>query len=374
MFRILFFILTTLPVLSLPILSILSYTILSLLSSIALSLSLLLLPPSVHAAETHEEYNKIIKERTQTKIPLPPIEEKEAPTELKQLPPPPPPPGSPEEEFNVLTSQLPIVVEEPKRKAPTLREQAFKQLLDKISPLTPEQIIQLRKEQDNTQRAVATFPTTPPRPVSSTLTVDLSPGVTPPIIRLASGFVTSIVFLDITGQSWPIADYSLGNPKNFNITWDKKTNTLFVQSTIAYSTGNLAVRLANLDTPVMLSLVSGQKEVDYRIDLQVNGAGPNALPPIVGDGLPAAPNQALLSVLDGIPPPGSTELEVCGSYGRAWVVDGKLIFRTKLTMLSPAWIAMVSSADGTHVYELKPTPLILASREGRPVKIELKGL
>jgi intracellular multiplication protein IcmK len=261
------------------------------------------------------------------------------------------------------------------KKPVTLRDQAFKQLTDKVSPLTPEQIIQLRKDQDNAQRAVATFPTTPPRPVSSTLTVDLSPGVTPPIIRLAAGFVTSIVFLDVTGQAWPIADYSLGNPKNFNLQWDKKTNTLFIQSTTAYNTGNLAIRLANLDTPIMLSLVSGQREVDYRIDLQVNGRGPNALAALVGDGLPSAISFNLLSVLDGVPPPGSTELEVCATFGRAWITaQGKLIFRTKLTVLSPAWSSTVSSADGTHVYEMTPTPLILASRNGKTIKIDLKGM
>jgi len=263
---------------------------------------------------------------------------------------------------------------EPKKKPPSLRDQAFKQMLDKISPLTPDQIIQMHKEQDKTQRAVATFPNTPPRPVSSTLTVDLSPGFTPPIIRLAAGFVTSVVFVDSTGQSWPIADYSLGNPKNFNIQWDKKTNTLFIQSTSAYNTGNLAIRLATLDTPVMLSLVSGQREVDYRIDLQVRARGPNALAPIVDDTLPNTPNASLLSILDGVAPPGSTELEVCGEFGRAWLTKGKLIFRTQLTLLSPAWSETVSSPDGTHVYVMTPTPLILASQNGKPVKIELRGL
>lgn len=256
----------------------------------------------------------------------------------------------------------------------TLRDQAFKQLLDKLSPLTPEQIIEMRKQQDKTQRAVATLPGAPPRPVSSTLTVDLSPGSTPPVVRLGAGFVTSIVFVDSTGQAWPIADYSIGNPKNFNIQWDKKTNTLFIQSATTYANGNLAVRLATLNTPIMLSLVSGQKEIDYRVDLQVPGRGPNALEAIVGETLPCQPEPILLSVLDGVPPPGSIEVEVSGGCGRAWLWKGKLIFRTQLTILSPAWSATVSSIDGTKVYELSPTPLILASQNGKMVKVMLKGI
>lgn len=277
------------------------------------------------------------------------------------------------QDFDPQPSPIVEASAEPKKKAPSLRDEAFKQLLDKISPLTPEQIIQMRKQQDKTQQAVAATPNAPPRPVSSTLTIDLSPGVTPPVIRLSAGFVSSLVFVDATGQPWPIADYSLGNPKNFNIQWDKKTNTMFIQSTTAYSSANLAIRLATLDTPVMLSLVSGQREVDYRVDLRVQGQGPNALAPIVGDGLPNA-NHSLLSVLDGIPPPGSTELTVSGGKGRAWIWQGKLIFRTHLTVLSPAWSATVSSPDGTKVYEMSQTPLILASENGKPVKIELKGL
>lgn len=273
-----------------------------------------------------------------------------------------------------LEDQLTEAYEIPKPKPPTLRDQAFKELLDRISPLTPDQIVEMRKAQDRTQRAVATPPDTPARPVSSTLTIDLSPGVTPPVIRLGAGFVTSLVFVDSTGQSWPIADYSLGNPKNFNIQWDRKTNTLFIQSTTTFSNGNLAIRLATLDTPVMLSLVSGQRDVDYRVDLQVRGRGPNAIAAIVGGGLPSAPNPLLLSVLDGVPPPGSLELQVSGSCGRAWLYKGRLIFRSHLTVLSPAWTATVSSLDGTHVYEMGPTPLILATQNGKTIKIAITGL
>lgn len=261
----------------------------------------------------------------------------------------------------------------PRQKIPTLRDQAFKDLLDRISPLNPEQIVEMRKQQDRTQRAVATTPDAPPRPVSSTLTIDLSPGAIPPVIRLGFGFVTSIVFVDSTGQSWPIADYNLGDPKHFNIQWDKKTNTLFMQSTTTYNNGNLAVRLATLNTPIMISLVSGQRDIDYRVDVQVPGRGPNAVTQVVTDSLPGAPNPLLLSVLDGVPPPGSQELEVCGGCGRAWLYKGKLIFRSQLQLLSPAWSATVSSLDGTRVYEINPTPLIIASHNGQPVKIVLKG-
>lgn len=263
---------------------------------------------------------------------------------------------------------------EPQDKPVTMRDKAFRQLLNKSMPMTPEQIIEYRKELYRSQQAVNTAPVSPPKPVSSTITLDLSPGMPPPVIRLAPGFVTSMVFLDVTGQPWPIADFSIGNSKQFNVQWDSKKNTLFIQSATPFTSSNLALRLAELDTPLVISLVSGQKEVDYRVDIQVNGQGPNALPPILGNDLPQAASTYLLSVLDGIPPAGSKELVVSPSCGRAWVTGNRLLFRTRLTVLSPAWLATVSSPDGTRVYEMAKTPLILATQDGKTIRIELRGL
>lgn len=259
-------------------------------------------------------------------------------------------------------------------KPTTLRDEAFKELVNKTFPLLPKQIEELHKKYDDEQAAIQSPAYAPPQPVSSTLTVDLSPGAHPPIIRLATGFVTSIVFIDTTGKSWPVSDFSLGNPSSFNIKWDNKTNTLFVQSVKDHASGNMAVRLGDLETPVMISLVTGQREVDYRVDFQIPGIGPNSAPASMDNQLPNAAASSLLGALDGVPPSGSIELKVAKEYGRAWLYNGKLLFRTKLTLLSPAWSASVSGPDGTKVYELMQTPLILASLNGKTIKIELSGL
>lgn len=256
----------------------------------------------------------------------------------------------------------------------TIRDHAFKELLEKTMPLTPKQIRTLRKQKDASQRAAAATPSVPPKPVATTLPVDLSPGVTPPVIRLSAGFVTSLVFIDATGEPWPVVDYSLGNPDTFNMQWDKKTNTLFVQSTNTYAAGNLAIRLKDLNTPIMLSLVSGQRNVDYRVDLRVQGRGPNALAAVTSNDYGNNMPPELISVLDGIAPQNGKELQVSNNMGRAWLHNDNLIFRTKFTLLSPAWSTVVSSPDGTKVYSLTPTPLILAMLDGRPTKIHITGL
>lgn len=255
-----------------------------------------------------------------------------------------------------------------------IKTEAFERLLNTKIPLTPEQIIKFNQEYDKNQKAINTSPTLPPKPISSSIDIDLSPGSQPPVVRLAVGFVSSLIFLDATGQPWPIANYSLGNPENLNIQWDKTTNALFIQSTVPYVTANLAIRLSGLDTPIMISLVSGQRQVDYRVDFQIRARGPNATPQVsdsVYSNFSMPPS--LLKVLDGIPPENSKELKVSNNYGRAWLFNNKIIFRTNLTVLSPAWNATISSADGTKVYEFMQTPLILASKDGRTIRIEISG-
>lgn len=146
-----------------------------------------------------------------------------------------------------------------------------------------------------------------------------------------------------------------------------------IQALTPYTFGNLAVRLQGLSTPVMLTLIPGQRAVDYRVDLRIQATGPNAVPvPVTG--LPGNANPELLGVLDGIPPQGSTEVQVSDSGVQAWLRNDQLFVRTHYTILSPAWIATMSSADGTKAYQMPKAPLLLASEDGRIVQLKIEGL
>jgi len=255
-----------------------------------------------------------------------------------------------------------------------IRNQAFNTMVQGQLPMTPEQIQRLRELFNQTQFAAASTPGTPPRPTATSQLVNLAPGSTPPVIRLAQGFVSSLVFIDSTGAPWPIANYDIGNPSAFNIQWNKSDNTLMIQATTLYTYGNLAVRLQGLNTPVMLTLVPGQRAVDYRVDLRIQGTGPNAIPvPVTG--LPSAANPELLGVLDGVPPTGSTEVRVsCGGGVQAWLRGDQLFVRTRYTIISPGWIATMTSADGTKAYQMGKAPLLLAAENGKIVQVKIEGL
>lgn len=252
---------------------------------------------------------------------------------------------------------------------------SFTTMVRNLLPLSPQQIITLRDMFDQTQQAVAQYPGVPPKPTSSSILVNMSPGSTPPVIRLSAGYVTSLVFLDSTGQPWPVVGYDLGNPRAFNIqpaAPDGKSDTLIVQASVSYQEGNLAVMLKGENTPVMLTLIPGQRAVDYRVDLRIPGLGPNAVVGVAG--LPQTENPMLVSFLDGVAPQGAKLLDIEGAPAQGWAYQGHLFLRTRVTILSPGWISSMNSPDGTHVYELAKTPVVLASERGQMVQLSIRGL
>lgn len=255
-----------------------------------------------------------------------------------------------------------------------IEQQAFSGMTKQLFPLNSEEIIKLKQLYHTSEYAQTSSAGTPPKPTATSQFVNLSPGSTPPVIRLSQGFVSSLVFLDSTGSPWPISAYDLGDPAAFNIQWDKTGNTLMIQSLKLYTYGNLAVRLRNLNTPVMLTLIPGQKAVDYRVDLRVQGYGPNAKI-ISHDGvLPPSASDILLHVLDGVPPAGSRRLSVSGGDARAWLLNEKMYIRTNLTILSPAWLESMTSADGMHAYEMQKSPVLLVSWHGKVMQLKIEGL
>jgi intracellular multiplication protein IcmK len=252
---------------------------------------------------------------------------------------------------------------------PSPYDKAFGNAVTQIFPMTKEQIIKLREVHDASQFAAAIPAGIPPRPTATSLQINLSPGATPPVIRLGAGYISSLVFVDATGQAWPIDSYSVGDPSAFNIQWDQKGNTMLVQSLTQYKRSNMAVILKELSTPVMVTLISGQEALDYRVDLRIPKFGPNAV--FSRSSIPDAADPLLLDILNGIAPDGSKELVVKGGECQAWSMKNTLYLRTKLSLLSPGWKAKMSSIDGTHAYQLQLVPIILATQHGRDKRITL---
>lgn len=263
-------------------------------------------------------------------------------------------------------------VEKEERLENALREKTFQDMLKKMMPMTFDQIQRMRLKQEEVDMASRGPIGTPPKPVAISHFVSLAPGDKLPLIRMHPGFVTSVVFVDSTGAPWPVQMYSLGDPTLFNISWDKTSNMLLMQANQKFKHSNLAVKLAGMNTPVMITLVAGQALVDYRVDLRVQGLGPNAAQLKLFDGLPAKTNDMLLTLLDGVAPETSQEVTVHGGNAHAWILKKKLYLRTRMTLISPGWLSSMSSPDGMHIYEIMRTPLILVSDHGQIVQLKIE--
>lgn len=251
--------------------------------------------------------------------------------------------------------------------------EAFNAMIQQNVPLSPQQVVKLKQIIDQSQRAAAMPANVPPKPVSSTIMVNLAPGATPPAIRLAQGYVTSLVFVDSTGSPWPIAAYDIGDPKTTNIQWDGKSNVLILQASAPYGDSDLVIRLVGMPTPITLALVLGQRVVDYRADIHVSGIGPNSKDLPTGTPLPNSASQLLLGVLDGIAPAGSKLLTVKGGDCMAWLLGEKMYLRTRMTVLSPGWTGKMVSPDGMNAYEIQKTSSVLVSQYGQPIELKIEG-
>lgn len=250
----------------------------------------------------------------------------------------------------------------------------FADALNNAFPLTPQQIQEAKSRLLQAQRAAVGYMMVPPKPVSTSLRVDLAPGADPPVIRQSQGFISSLVFVDATGAPWPIESLDLGNADAFSVQWNQKGHILMVQATKPFTYGNLAVKLISLDTPVMLTLIPGQKVVDYRVDLRIMSNGPNAVAQPIINGIPAAEADELMSILEGIAPPGSKALQPKGGDAQAWLFQNKLYLRTRMNVLSPGWLSTLSSPDGMRAFMLQPTPTVLVSQNGKAVQLKIEGL
>lgn len=260
-----------------------------------------------------------------------------------------------------------------------LQRKAFGDVTRQAMPMTPDQIHHFKQMLAATQQAASASATQPPKPITSSMMVSLAPGATPPVIDLQKGFITSLVFVDSSGNKWPIVGYDLGNPSAFNIQWNKGSNTILVQANSLYTYGNLAVTLKGTTTPVMLTLVPGQNTVDYRVDLHVQGQSPDALSPM-SSSEPAAAGNTLLNVLNGIPPAKAKALQLSGgacvedlNNCQGWLYQGKLYLRIPNAVLSPSWLSTMQSSDGVHAYVMQKTPNILVTVNGQAQQVNIKG-
>jgi len=259
--------------------------------------------------------------------------------------------------------------------APTpaqVKEESYADVVNQDLPMTPDMIRRLRRLLDEQQRAKSELPFTPPKLENRTVLVKGDPGESPPVIRISQNFLTSLVFTDATGMPWPIKTFGGGNDELFTVSNPDPVNAknvLVLSTTASYVYSNVQVILEGRPSPIMLTVVSGQKSNDYITNVAVQARGPNAQAPIISNGSNFQTSPIMTAFMDGIPPAKSVKLSSSDTRLEAWQFDGKYYIRTRMTMYSPAWTNHHASADGMQAYEITPTPVLVAGEDGHPQQV-----
>jgi intracellular multiplication protein IcmK len=238
--------------------------------------------------------------------------------------------------------------------APTVRKRVNKAFNDfEQSQLTTGQVKRLKKQNlQNSEASMSPYNSTP-KPVTRTLMIDLSPGVNAPILRLSSGSLTSIVFSSLNGDPWYIENVKLNRnmfSDGANAGDTNPTNVLTLEPLRPIAQGNVSVMLKGLSTPVIFSLSSGQKEVDFRVDVKISGRNPDATTKVSYEERIPSIDDNVPYFLDGVPPKQAKKLRVVGGDVEAWELNNSMYIRTNADVQYPAYYSSARSTSGLAVY------------------------
>lgn len=251
---------------------------------------------------------------------------------------------------------------------------AFKAAEAEQLPLSPAQIDHFQKKMDETQMAI--YPQPAPKLISRTQNVSLAPGSEAVTLRLAPGYVSSIVITDSTGAPWPITTQTVGNKNWFSVVRPDTgaNNMLTVSGLKNHVTSNMAITLKDRDAPLIVQLVLNDSNTDKKaqdadmiVTMRMNQAGPNAAPPVVGAKITSSVSTDLMSFLDGVPLSGAKTivLKEPPEGVQAWEYNGQLYLRTPHLARWPAWIQQASSSSGTHIYVMPMVSQLILSIDGQ---------
>jgi intracellular multiplication protein IcmK len=255
-----------------------------------------------------------------------------------------------------------------------IEQQTFDAALKQIMPLRADQIRTTYQKFEESRKAAET-PLKIPEMKTQIETISLDPSQAPVVIKTVPSYITTISFVDSSGAPWPIQDLSYTG--DFEITPPEGGgNILRMTPNSAHGVGNMSVRFVDLSTPIIFFLTTSLDIAYVRFEGHIAKKGPLAKTPIIefgGLNTVAGTDPNLVSVLDGVMPSGAEKLRVQGVDGRttAWRLSGKVYLRTPLSLLSPAWESSVASSDGTTVYTMNDTPVIILSDEGRMVRAHI---
>jgi intracellular multiplication protein IcmK len=274
----------------------------------------------------------------------------------------------------------PAEITAPRRKTPPLPPTAAEAwAIGQAAPLSRGEIEHVNRAMDEGSRGRAWQPSDV-APRISTLTVNLSPGASFPLVRTAPGHPSTVMFIDNTGAPWPhgAPPYN-GNESGFKVDYIPDSSVMTVQAKRQYDRGSVTVYLKGLAVPVILEMSSGEADntgkariTDGRLDLRIPQRGPQAKMMLAGQEKIGLNNSTLQAFLDGDPPREARRLKTKGEVPdtQVWQIGDDLYVRSR-SEIRDAFELTQASGDGTWLYKLPLTPEIAFSHAGKTVYLQL---
>lgn len=249
---------------------------------------------------------------------------------------------------------------------------AYDQAQATIAPLTPDEIRQLRAQQTEQNRALAT-PGITAVPRISAQTVSLQPGASLPLVRTAVNWPATVSFIDSTGAPWKILGEPVPGSSDIDVQWIPGMSFMVIRAKRDFVNTLITVGLEGLPVPLQISVMSGEADtakktwtVDARLDLRIPRRGPGAAADAPSPSRIGLHDDMLQAFLDGVPPSGAKRLKTTGSVPDTvvWQQGDDLYIRSRAD-IRDEFDTTLSSADGTHLWKLPVTPRVAFSVDGR---------
>jgi len=239
---------------------------------------------------------------------------------------------------------------------------------DRISRLTPEQILELRELEKNKMQAENKPLNGPVDLKIRTVDIDVDAG-NPITLNVARGYASSIIFYDQSGAPWPIEGDIVGDAQSFSKhAVGERLHTAIFEINREFSESNALINLKGLNVPVVIRLVGSADQVDARLSVRIPKLGPESrkFSPTFTKQMDSM-NPDVVQILNGDTLAGSKNYKINGIKGTASLKDGYLYIRTEASLISPPAKSSAVSPTGYKVYQIPPVNNLLFAEDGEMV-------
>jgi len=258
---------------------------------------------------------------------------------------------------------------------------AYDSASEQLLPLSHEEVTAYRAARQRVEKA-SIANAGPPSIAGTVRTIDMTNGA-PQNLSLVSNFSTVIMPIGENGAPWPITQVISANPEIVAVIQPQgRTTTAVLSVKQAWMRTNVTVFLDGRADPLILfveTTADAIEGLDARVGLLVSGIAPGTtLPPVKNI---TGVDSSLLNAVNSSPGTGWTAFDVKGDQERlpfkiaAWAgKDGQetIVRMQGASLLSPAWDAQVSNADGdvkAYRYAQRPFMFLVSDADGVTYRI-----